>query len=84
MTKAEADVIFKDEIAVLEKSLAIQSTGNYEQDMAHIHDSARSTCMMAAGFCPNGDGGKLDTTVPGQAKCPVCGFIQFRSTLGGL
>lgn len=80
MTKQEADVAFKDEIALLMGSLAIETTGNYEQDMAHIHDSARSTCMIEAGFCPNGDGGKLNTVL-GVSTCPVCGFTHHRRTL---
>lgn len=81
MTKAEADVLFKDEIALLMGSLAIETTGNYEQDMAHIYDSARSTCMIQAGFCPNGCGKMNRDVLNRGASCPVCGFSHHVSTL---
>lgn len=53
---------------MIQKSLAMPTTGNDEQDDAHLHDAARSTAMIAAGFCPNGCG-----PLSGK-ECPVCCF----------
>lgn len=66
--------MMRDEIALAKSSLAMPSTGNAEQDDATLHDCARSTCMIAAGFCPNGCG-EMNVDEAMQTKsCPACGF----------
>lgn len=78
MTREEAKIKFRDELPVVARSLAMPTTGNREQDEAHIHDVALSTCMITAGFCPNGHG-KMDkdikvATKSKTSRCPVCEF----------
>lgn len=72
MTKEKADEVMRDEIAMAKRSLAMPTTGNEEQDDATLHDAARSTCMIAAGHCPNGCG-PMTKTETGQ-ECPACHF----------
>lgn len=57
-----------DEIAVIESSLRMQTTGNQEQDEAHIRTCAINTAMIAAGFCPNGCG-EMDEALHSCHKC---------------
>jgi Pyruvate/2-oxoacid:ferredoxin oxidoreductase delta subunit len=66
-------------IAMAKQGLAMQTTGNTEQDDAHIHDAARSTCMIAAGFCPNGCGELHEV---GQHQvCIKCGFSYHQTSI---
>lgn len=74
MTKAEAEVRLKDEITLIRKSIAMPATRNAEQDDAVLWDAARSTAMIAAGFCPNGCG--ILVSQDGYTKaCLGCGFF---------
>jgi hypothetical protein len=80
MTRAEAKLRMKQEILLLRESLAMPTTGNREQDDAHLTDAAISSALIAANFCPNGCG-EMDNNIPGQASCPKCGFTLFRRSL---
>jgi hypothetical protein len=73
MTKEQAEEVLKDEIALAKRGLMIPASGNPAEDQKRLHNSARSMCMIVAGFCPNGCG-KVNT-YDGIVECPACHFM---------
>jgi hypothetical protein len=71
-----------DEIQEVLSSIAIQSTGNREQDEAHLLDAAVREVRMRHGYCPNGCQVALtpDPVYPGMRECVECKFTcNFRT-----
>lgn len=79
MTKEEAERVLRDEIEAIYFSLAMPTSGNEEQDQAQLFSSARSTAMIAAGYCPNGCGELHE--VGSYRTCLACGFAYRQSNI---
>ena len=75
MTRAQAKVEMAAEIRAIKGAIAMPTTGNAEQDEAHLEDAAVSMAMREAAFCPNGCG-SMKVLYP-LAECVGCGFSHI-------